>query len=364
MHAVAPPHDRKRPARALQPTRPWRPRPRAALLRAHLAAALVALALPLPGGALAATPPPPPPADAAAVASTGWALNVRNDQPIRIRRKLEERTPDGQAMGTAQIQQGVNPWAQLLLYAATFAVANAVGRNNAASSEELIVSTDQTVGAAVAVADLGQQKRFENQDDVNKVIRPYAEALKGTSLLDLLSSARPALDARGLALGTDAAPARPDRSVRIAPLFVFATDQRSVHVDTTVGFGEPPADAKGPDPRVLRVVVHSTANDSFDISDHWLRDGARSLRSTLASLVVEAVDVARGRYSAALPPAQGRQRTVRLRLGAESVFVRGAVAASDCGRVIVDTLEGYLMVVPAAALRDRDLLPERCAAGG
>ncbi|MEN9626804.1 MAG: hypothetical protein RJA10_30 [Pseudomonadota bacterium] len=341
----------------------WRarsPRSRLALLKASLG---VAAALALPGVGVAASPEPPA-AGTTARPLAGWALNVRSDQPIRIRRKLEERTPDGQAMGTAQIQQGVNPWAQLIVYAVTYAVANQVGRKSAASSEELIVSTDQSVGAAVAVADMGQQKRFENQDDVNKVIRPYAEALAGTSLLELLSSAKPAWEAKGLILGADVAPAQPDQSVRIAPVFVFATDQRSVHVDATVGFGEPSADTKGPDKRVVRVVVHSAANDSFDISDYWLRDGARSLRSTLASLVAEAIDVAHSRFSAAVAPAQGRQRTVRLRLGAESIFVRGVVAASDCNRVIVDTLEGHLMVVPAGALRDRDLLPERCTAGG
>ncbi len=302
--------------------------------------------------------------EAAAVAEPGWNVLVERHQPIRIQRAFIERTPDASARGAYQTQQGVNPWAQLLLYFGTHLIANRVERDKKTSAEEIIVSTDQSVGAAVAVGDTASLKRYETQEDANRAIQPYAEALAGTSLHELLGAAPPGLRPAGMALRSDAAAAgRPDEVVHLAPRFVFAADQRSISVDMVVGIGalhEAAADKAG---RALRIQVHSAADDSFDISEHWLADNAKALRETFAALVFKAVDIGRRRLQGQLAAGTGAQRTFRFRLGAENIYVRGTLAEADCERTLVDTLQGHLLAALSVALRDRDLLPARCHAG-
>lgn len=324
-------------------------------------APLAALAWLLCGAAAAAEPP-------------RWTLVVPPQQPIRILRALEERTPDASQAVQAQIQQGVNPWAQLLIYAVTQIVSNKMERANKAEQEEIVVPTDAAVGAStVAVADTGTQKTYQTQEDANRVIRPYAEALAGTSLHDLLAPVAPALGRHGLRLagGVEAVP--PAQVLQLAPRFVFATDQRSVSVDTVIGQlppgGEPGA-ASAPAQGVaaagvqaLRVRVHSAAADALDIGDHWLKDGAGVLRSTFAGLLASALEIAAPRLAvapAAGPATPARQRTFRFRLGGESLFVRGSLLQAGCEQVLVQSIEGLLVAAPAAALRDQELLPAEC----
>lgn len=316
-----------------------------------------------PGVALAAEP-------------ARWTLVVPPGQPIRIQRALVERTPDASQSPQFQVQQGVNPWVQLLVYAVAQVASNKMERSSKADQEEIVVPTDAAVGAGtIALADTATQKTYETQDDANRVIRPYAEALSGTALHDLLAGAAPLLATHGvqLAAGGAAGAVPPERALQLAPRFVFSLDQRSVSVDALVGRPPPPGqDGSAAAPAdaataagVLRVKVHTAAADAFDIGDHWLRDGARTLRGTFTALLVSALEIAAPRLGQppAAPAAGARQRTFRFRLGSENLFVRGHLVQASCEQVLVDSIEGHLVAAPAAALRDKELLPADCPRG-
>lgn len=328
--------------------------------RRHAAAAL-ALAVGLAGH------PGPLRAQTAGPAGDGWTLVIPRDQAIRMQRVFREVTPDAPVQGQMQFQQGVNPWAQLLIYAVAAAIGNKTGRDRAATADEVIVSTDASVGSAVAMTETATVKRFGTQEEASVALAPYAEALKGTTLHQLIGRDPAALQSRGLTLA-DGAPDT-QRQVHVAPRFVFAADQRSVFVDASVGFGAlTPEAAQQPDARqqALRVQVHSAAaGDAFDITEHWLKDDAAALRQTLAALVVTAVDIASARQRGSLSvPADAPQRTYRFRAGAESTYIRGRLIEATCSRVLLEALQGHWVAVPASSLRDAHLLPAECRPAG
>lgn len=299
---------------------------------------------------------------AAPSAAAGWTLAVEPGQAIRMQRSFDERTPDASARGAYQTQQGMNPWAQLLLYFGTHLIANSVERDKKSGAEELIVASGQTVGAAVAVGDTAVVKVYGTQEDANQAIRPYAEALAGSSLHDLLAAAPASLRPTGMTLrvdtGTDTGAV-----VRVAPRFVFAADQRSVSVDALVGLGPLRAGAADGSGRALRIQLHSRADDSLDISEHWLADNGRALRETFAALLFGAADLGRRRLQGELATAPSEARTFRFRLAAENLYVRGTLVQADCERTVVEALQGHLVAAPSVALRDRHLLPAHCDAG-
>jgi hypothetical protein len=318
-------------------------------------------ALALPGSATLV------PATAAAAAPTA-VLIVDPAQPLRIQRQFVERTADASLQGSAQFQAGVNPWAQLLVYALASVVANKTSRALAETAEELVVPTEQAVGSGVALDATGSTRKVQRAEDAAQALRPYVEVLSGTSLHGLLAAGSSELQRAGLQLDDGRqVPPRGLPALRIAPRIVFAADQRSISVETAVGLG---GSADNPE-RAMRVIVHSLPETTnLDISEHWLRDDARALRSTLAALVATAARTGVQALQAVSPatppgaPAGTPQQTFRFRLAAENLYLRGTLVEADCEQVVVDTLLATRVVVPAATLRDRGLLPARCRSAG
>lgn len=306
-------------------------------------------------------------AQTAAAGGEPWTLVIPRDQAIRMQRTFREVTPDAPVQGQMQFQQGVNPWAQLLLYAVAAAVANKTGRDRAAGADEVLVSTDASVGSAVAMNDTATVKKFGTQEEASVALAPYAEALKGTTLHQLIGREAGLLQARGWVLAEGAAPDAA-RQMHVAPKFVFAADQRSVHVDAAIGFGAlTPGAAEAPDARqrASRVLVHSAAGEGFDITDHWLKDDAQELRRTLAALVLTAVEIAAARQQGAKAvPADAVQRTYRFRAGAENTYIRGKLVEATCAHVLLEALQGHWVALPASSVRDQELLPSSCRKAG
>lgn len=311
-----------------------------------------------------AIPHVPDPPQAAAAPAAHWTLVVPKAQAIRMQRSFQEVTPDAPAQGPLQLQQGVNPWAQLLVYAIATAVSNKYGREQAANSDEVIVSTDVSVGQAVAMNETATAKRFSSQEEANRALAPYAESLKGTTLHALLAPHGPALAERGGALAEEGGAATSSR-VHVAPKFVFSFDQRTVHADALIGFGELDASVPEAHRQAMRVMVHSAASDAFDITDHWLRDDAKALRQTMAQLLLSAVDLAAARQRGELAvPGDASARTFRFRLGSENTYVRGKLIRATCSHVLLEALQGHWVLKPSDHLRDRTLLPAECRGGG
>jgi hypothetical protein len=295
------------------------------------------------------------------------AVVIPRAQPIRIRRAFIERTPDAAAPPQGHLQPGGSVLGQMAVIALIQVLANVVDRNAQKSREELVVSIEQTAGPLAAVSELSTQKRFETQEDINQAIRPYGEALAGTVLVDLLRPVEGELARGRLRLASD--PTGEASSLYVDPVFVFASDQRSVHIDALIGLGDPvigedamaAAITSG---RAVRVQVHSKADNSLDIGEFWLKDRGTALRTTFAELLVAALETAARRLDQGAPRANdGQQRTWRFRLGSESVFIRGAFVEASCDHVLIDSVRGLLVRMPAVAFREKDRLPAHCAAG-
>lgn len=290
-----------------------------------------------------------------------WELVVGATEPIRIQRTLQEVTPDARQPGTMQFQSGVNVLAQLALYAIAQAVGGALDRKNKAEEHEVVVPVDQAMSSAVAVSDVGTTRKLATQDDVNRVIRPYAESLAGLSLHGLLS-AHP-----GLPLALVSSPTAPPPVTRVTfkPVFVFAQDQRSISVVARVTAlrlaGTAPA--ASPAEEVVQIILHASAHDEFDASEFWLKDDAKRLRETLSMLSRDALNIAVMRHRGELKdPPSATERTHRFRLGSDNVTVRGVQLSSSCEYTVVRDIRDIIVATPTLALRDESLIPAACAA--
>ncbi len=293
------------------------------------------------------------------------AVVIPRAQPIKIRRAFIERTPDASVPPPVQLQPGVSVLAQLAVIALIQVMGKAVDRDGQKSTEELVVSVEQSTGPLAAVSELNVQKKFETQEDVNQAIRPYGEALAGTVLNDLLGPMEGELVRGRLRLAS--APTGEASSLYVQPVFVFSADQRSVHIDALIGLGdsvggEDDIAAALTSGRAARIQVYSKADDSLDIGEFWLKDRGTALRTTFAELLVAALEAVARRLEQGARTNDEQQRTWRFRLGGESIFIRGALVEASCDHILIDSLGG-LVRMPAAAFREKDRLPAHCAAG-
>lgn len=144
--------------------------------------------------------------------------------------------------------------------------------------------------------------------------------------------------------------------VESIPTFSLTQDERAVVLDNAILFRGEPAGTAGVYQGIVRVV--SRPVDAADPRAHWIAGDGSRLKEVCAGLLVESIDVAlldaRLTGTAAPPP----QRTVRYLQGGAERIERAQVIRNDCGRLVLRSLRGVLMSVPA---RSSDEAPtENC----
>jgi hypothetical protein len=196
--------------------------------------------------------------------------------------------------------------------------------------------------AAVAQGVQSAQRKRE-QDEADKVLTSYAEALKAWPASSLWEAAAGSRD-----LLWDGNTAAPKGSVELQPVFSLTQDEAAVVLDVAVTIT--PAVGMPPEQTLVRVV--STPLGVTDMRAYWAADGAQRLKSAAAALLAHAVVIA-GQHGAAasgaavewLPAA----RTFRYRQGSGERFERAQPVATMCARAVLRTLRGTLLSVPVAA---------------
>jgi hypothetical protein len=199
-----------------------------------------------------------------------------------------------------------------------------------------------THGAIVESSKTAQKTKL--QEEADKVLLPYREALDGFKGGELLQRGAQRLGAGGsrwhLQVGVDALA---DWVVEIAPVFSLTQDQGAVVLDNAVAIYS----VATPTLRyanVIKVVSAATLSDTPEAL--WGADQAKMLRATSASLLALSLDVALD--EAVRTPAQaGPQRTVRYAEGKVERMERAELLSEQCNRVLMRTLRGWVMSVPS-----------------
>jgi len=191
----------------------------------------------------------------------------------------------------------------------------------------------------------------------NKIVAPYRELLSQldlNSLMGDLTTAWPPLGETFLPSGN--AKLKNDWLVEVRPAFVLAADARTISAHIWIAFWP----SSGSDrPKALRQVqVMSTPIKAEVPESVWKQDEGKRLRATLVGLVAEGLEI--GLADAFVDPALP-QRSVPYTDGREDSIERGQFIRSDCGRVLLRNLRGWLMSLPARSNSSSQPMDEHCA---
>lgn len=263
------------------------------------------------------------------VASVDWALQVPANEPIAIRGVVN--------FDTAGTGQGT------MMYPAP----NAVG----------LLAAIVTHG--VIEGSLKRKQREKLQTAANQVLLPYQATLANYSNKEVVLAAltrRPFGDRKNLiaASGTSGNAWRLD----CIPRYSFTQDQRSFILDNTIVVTAPGASVPA---RRTTVRVVSRPRDGDDLVGLWTADQGVALKKELSDLFAESVEVAL-RALAAKPGDVGAAfETVRYAEGSTEKIERAQPLYKECGRVVLKTLRGTLMSVPARVKPDESTDAETCS---
>lgn len=201
-----------------------------------------------------------------------------------------------------------------------------------------------TRGLLVESAKQDQKKKFQSEAD--KVLLPYLETLSQYTSKDLM---RRGLEMTSIGghkelLDEKAAP-QGEWLISSVPLFSFTQDQRAIVLDNVVSI------AKSAMPEVpafqgaIRVVSPAKRDD--DLAKFWTANQGERLKSETAGLFAESLDIALAEVVGSFEKAASNFRTVRYFEGDTEKIERAQIVSERCDRLVLRTLRGSLMSVPA-----------------
>lgn len=186
-----------------------------------------------------------------------------------------------------------------------------------------------------------EARRRAAQEAADASWQPLATLRDGLRSADWWKAALARPQAPAGSLLADAAGPEPAGWVATAvPSLSITRDAELLVLD--LGLKLPAADGQPAREQLVRVLSAPTGHAAP--ADHWLADEGRAFRSTVDDLLAHALELA-VRHGA--PAADAPERTWRYAMGRGQGSERAQLVAGSCARLVLRTLRGWLLSVPA-----------------
>src|SRR6266853_2564941 len=136
-----------------------------------------------------------------------------------------------------------------------------------------------------------------------------------------------------------------DWFIESAPVFSITQDQTTIILDISISVYAPNAPSAAAYQNAVRVV--SLAKDGADLASFWTANDGEKLKEESASLMAESLDIILSEMASGSSKEGNPYKTVRYFEGKTEKMERGQLISERCGRVLIKTLRGGLMSVPA-----------------
>jgi hypothetical protein len=213
---------------------------------------------------------------------------------------------------------------------------------------------------AAVVGGIRSKQKSDREAAANKVLEPYRPVIDGFTsqeLVDRALQARAAGGAAGLVCGTTEPPSR--WTLESTAVLAMTQDQRSLVIDNLVSMHPPGARPAGDSRYAVKVV--SAPLEAGDPVATWTAEDGTRLRAESAALFGESLDIALRASAGAPLPAEAPFKTFHYREGDADKIERAQLVSASCERLLLKTLRGAFLSVPAPRA-DCDSDPPRPAA--
>ncbi len=203
-----------------------------------------------------------------------------------------------------------------------------------------------THGAIVESQKQSQKNKLQEQAD--KVLAPYDSILKDFSHKELMHRALEKTTTAGnkkLVDSTDKAGT--DWSIASIPIFSMTQDRSAIVLENAIAL-YPPNVTVPAYQNAVKVVSQPKGGAE---TDFWSANGGSKLKEESAGLLAHSLDIAIVEATNA-PGKDSAQKTFRYLEGSAEKMERAQLISEHCNRVVIKTLRGWLMSVPARPSSD------------
>ncbi|MEP6738730.1 MAG: hypothetical protein ABJA61_00040 [Caldimonas sp.] len=207
---------------------------------------------------------------------------------------------------------------------------------------------------AAIVNGVRNSEKSRLQEEADKVLSPYQETLVALTHRALMQRALEKSAAGGSRSLIEASAAGGDAwVVESTPVFLFTQDQRAIVLENTVAIYAPGGlpSAAPAYKNVVRIVSRPQLAEA--VPTEWNANQGERLKETSAELLARSFDLAIGDASRPRADNTAPHRTFRYQEGGAERMERAQLVSEGCDRIVIRTLRGWLMSIPA---------PERAAA--
>jgi hypothetical protein len=238
-----------------------------------------------------------------------------------------------------------------------------------AGSGAMLYPAPNVVGLLAAVITHGvlvesakSEQREKLQTEANKVLLPYQDALDHFDARDLMQRALKRADIRSRVKPIEQAddPGQ-NGMLKSTPVFSLTQDQKAIILDIAIGIQTPGAAETTGYQKSIRVV--SAVKEVDDPFAYWNSNNGERLKDESAQLVAESIDIALNDVNSGSIEVSSPYRTVRFREGTAEKIERAQVLSAHCERMLIRTLRGQLMSVPASRVAGSAPLADGCVKG-
>lgn len=197
------------------------------------------------------------------------------------------------------------------------------------------------------LVDSTKKTQKENlQRAANQVLSPYKMVLDNFKYRDLMQRAVKKTSATARLIEGPVTPGQ-EMVVESDSSFTLTQDQKAIILENGITVHLPGAAPESAYHSIIRVV--SAAQDAADLPAFWTAGDGEKIKDESAELVAKSLEIAfhdMATGAASIPAF----RTIRYQEGATEKIERAQVLSNQCDRMLIRTLRGQLMSVPASRL--------------
>lgn len=191
-----------------------------------------------------------------------------------------------------------------------------------------------------------QGQKAKMQSEADQVLSPYQEILGQYSSRELMQRGleKTHVGKNKQLLDVQVVP-KGEWLVVSTPVFFMTQDQKAIVLDNTVAISKPGSPEVTTSQKTIRVV--SVARPEEDLQRFWAANRGEQIKEETAGLLAESLQIAWTDVVGGLGAGADTYRTVRYFEGSVEKMERAQVLVDHCDRLVVKTLRGSLMSVPA-----------------
>jgi len=196
---------------------------------------------------------------------------------------------------------------------------------------------------AIILESVKGKRKTAAQEAADKVLVPYQDVLQGYTHRELMQRAldKTVID-RPIKLFPFAEKSDAPWLIQNVPIFSLTQDQTALVLDNTISISQP-----GVPPYLNTIRVVSTAKDDPNLIAYWTANQGEKLKEVSAAMVADSVQIALNGVAGRLNSENTAYKTLRYFEGNTEKMERALLLSEHCNRVLIKTLRGWLMSVPA-----------------